>query len=63
MDIGRYQLVVGDPVVYHNSFKLRNYFIIQYLNVNFMSTIVQALHDQAIRSNPVFVLSDRKLFF
>ena len=60
MDFGRHQLLVGAPVVYYNSFKLRNYFIIQYLLVNFISTIVQALHDQAKCSNPVFVLSDIK---
>ena len=62
MDVGRHQWVGGAPVVYYNSFKLRTYFIIQDLHVNFMSTVSQSLHDQAMRSNPVFVLYVRKWF-
>ena len=61
MDVGRHQLVGGAPVVYYNLFKFRTYFIIQDLHINFMSTIGQALHDQAIRSNPVCDLSVIKL--
>ena len=57
MKVGQHQLVNGAPVVYYNSFKLRTYFIIQDLHVKFISKIGHALHDQAIGSNPVFVIS------
>ena len=43
--VGRHQLVGGAPGIYYTSLKFLTYFVIQDLNINFMSMISQAIHD------------------